>query len=69
MIIHILFIWLGIQLAFAITYKCSSTVRRVLKEDLINKIELSDYLDKKFPNIYLVQTIIPIILLILYLVC
>lgn len=69
MIIILLFIWLGIQVAFAILYKCSSTVRRVVKETLINQIELSDYLETKFPNIYLVHTIVPIILLILAILC
>lgn len=69
MIIILLFIWLGIQVAFAILYKCSSTVRRVVKETLINQIELSDYLETKFPNIYLAHTIVPIILLILAILC
>lgn len=69
MIIILLFIWLGIQLAFAILYKCNSTVRRVVKENLINKIELSEYLETKFPNIYLIQTAILVILLILAILC
>lgn len=69
MVIILLFIWLGIQLTFAILYKCSSTVRRVVKENLINKIELSDYLETKFPNTYLIQTAVPVILLILAILC
>lgn len=63
-----LLVLLLINFAVALFYKFNIKFRNAVKTELVNKLELSDYMDKQFPDNYLMHTGLPLIVFLLILI-